>query len=248
MTVARVLLAVCIVVISGGASANTPRKEALARELVTLLKASGGISPFTLIRLIGSGSGGSNKMQEFEQMESKFEVAGQENAIRIYAATLTQPQLEQLVALFKSETGQAFLRAGTALALADQGRLADIVRVSLEGAVQTSKQKRTMADMRSLGTATEAWAIDNNAYPAVNSMDALTAEISPTYIHTVPRDDAWDTPFVYVVSSDKKKYRFISAGPDKKMNPTSRRLTAPLQKSDDIVYDSGEFLQAPEFK
>ena len=246
MTPARAFLAVCILVISASASAETPRKEALARELVTLLKESGHASPYALIRAIGSGAAGTNTEQEFEQLEARFQ-AGQENAVRIYA-TLTEPQLEQLVAFFKSETGQAFLRVGTAVAVAGAGRLAEIPVARLEGALETSRQKRTMADMRSLATATEAWATDKNRYPAANSMDALTAEISPTYIRTVPREDGWGTPFVYIVSSDGMKYRFISAGPDKKMNPTSRRLSEPLQKSDDIVFDTGEFVQAPELK
>ena len=50
------------------------------------------------------------------------------------------------------------------------------------------------------------------------------------------------------VSPDALTYRFISAGPDKKIHPTSRALAVSLQKSDDIVFQSGAFLQAPGLK
>src|SRR5437867_7536931 len=49
------------------------------------------------------------------------------------------------------------------------GILAAIAIPNLLNAVQRGKQKRSMADMRSLATAIEAYAVDNNVYPQANA-------------------------------------------------------------------------------
>ena len=46
------------------------------------------------------------------------------------------------------------------------GILAAIAIPNLLNAVQRGKQKRSMSDMRALATAVEAYAVDNNSYPA----------------------------------------------------------------------------------
>ena len=75
------------------------------------------------------------------------------------------------------------------------GILAAIAIPNLLNAVQRGKQKRTMSDMRALATAIEAYAVDNNAYPAAvvrrghlhdDRASTLTTSsftnLSPTYI------------------------------------------------------------------
>ncbi|HEX9688445.1 MAG TPA: prepilin-type N-terminal cleavage/methylation domain-containing protein, partial [Thermoanaerobaculia bacterium] len=84
------------------------------------------------------------------------------------------------------------------------GILAAIAIPNLLNAVQRGKQKRTMADFRSLATALEAYAVDNNYYPAGScSTGAFTTAASaamtdgsltvlvPTYIAQPPRLDGW---------------------------------------------------------
>ena len=46
------------------------------------------------------------------------------------------------------------------------GIIVAIAIPNLLNAIQRAKQKRTMADMRAIGTAAEAYAVDNNRYPA----------------------------------------------------------------------------------
>src|SRR6202171_2631010 len=70
------------------------------------------------------------------------------------------------------------------------GILASIVIPNLLTAVQRSKQKRTMADMRTIATAWEARATDVNRYNAAGitvptatvTDDNLTSFLSPTYV------------------------------------------------------------------
>src|SRR5215471_2765260 len=83
------------------------------------------------------------------------------------------------------------------------GILAAIAIPNLLNAVQRGKQKRTMADMRSLATAVEAYAVDNNNYLAATCLPGVfttygtvmdtnsLSSLSPTYIGNPPRIDGW---------------------------------------------------------
>src|SRR5512134_435367 len=83
------------------------------------------------------------------------------------------------------------------------GILAAIAIPNLLTAMQRSKQKRTMADMRSIATAWEAYATDNNSYNAAGQSVSsefdpsafvnmgygeLSALLSPTYIRNTPQN------------------------------------------------------------
>src|SRR6185503_5899530 len=80
------------------------------------------------------------------------------------------------------------------------GILAAIAIPNLLTAMQRSKQKRTMADMRSIATAWEARATDTNSYNAagvtfIAPSEAITANVKgwlmSTYIKVTPEKDAW---------------------------------------------------------
>ena len=67
------------------------------------------------------------------------------------------------------------------------GIIAAIAIPNLLNAIDRGKQKRTMADLRSMGTAIEEYSIDNNFYPVANSTwPALETEVSPSYIRALP--------------------------------------------------------------
>src|SRR4030095_5717 len=63
-------------------------------------------------------------------------------------------------------------------------------------AIDRGKQKRTMADIRSLRTAVESYAVDNNFYPKVSTYAAVTPFLQPIYIKTATTesgsDKAWE--------------------------------------------------------
>src|SRR5438270_9003116 len=81
------------------------------------------------------------------------------------------------------------------------GILAAIAIPNLLTAMQRSKQKRTMADMRTIATAWEARATDINRYNAAGvtvptasvTIANLTTFLSPTYVKTFPQHDGWGT-------------------------------------------------------
>jgi len=112
---------------------------------------------------------------------------------------------------------------------------------ALLAAGDSSEMRRTRADMRSLSTSTEAYFTDHAQYPQVKTMEELRAKLSPEYLKKVPMVDGWGTPFAYRASRDH--YRFVSAGPDRKFNPTSLDLGKTPAKSDDIIYADVELIR-----
>jgi type II secretion system protein G len=133
------------------------------------------------------------------------------------------------------------------------GILAAIAIPNLLTAMQKSKQKRTMADIRSIATAWESYAVDYNAYtpggqPTVQlAVGTLTNQIAPTYIRSFPATDAWNTPWDFRVNSATRaqQYRIISYGKAGTADPAVvEGVTTNFEC--DIVYENGSFIKYPE--
>jgi general secretion pathway protein G len=137
------------------------------------------------------------------------------------------------------------------------GILAAIAIPNLLNAVQRGKQKRTMSDMRALATAVEAYAVDNNQYPAAacpggtftnGTYNTLATNsftnLSPTYIADPPRKDGWQRFFQYALATDSQAYAIRSLGRDG--NATTISCGTTTNFNDDILYSNGTFLQWPE--
>jgi type II secretion system protein G len=135
------------------------------------------------------------------------------------------------------------------------GILAAIAIPNLLSALNRSRQKRTMADMRTIATAWEARAADVNAYnaagitwpPADASVTSLTF-LSPTYIKKLPIYDGWSVEF-RVSSATRDAYTVKSFGADR-LETTTATSAASQTKTDkfdcDIILSNGYFVQYPE--
>ncbi|MCM2317210.1 MAG: prepilin-type N-terminal cleavage/methylation domain-containing protein [Thermoanaerobaculia bacterium] len=143
------------------------------------------------------------------------------------------------------------------------GILAAIAIPNLLTAMQRSKQKRTMADMRSIATAWEAYATDMNAYSAAGAAGdldyaafkdftfaSLSAKLSPTYIRNTPQKDGWSRPFNYgvdnVTAGFAQQYVIRSLGKDVAADATVYTPGARGVFECDIVYSMGAFVAFPE--
>jgi type II secretion system protein G len=141
------------------------------------------------------------------------------------------------------------------------GILAAIAVPNLLTAMQRSKQKRTMADMRSLATAWEARATDMSKYNAGAALTAplagavtstnLIGGLSPTYIKVMPVNDGWGIPYefsadqIWAGSAISRTYMIRSFGKDGIAEGTPRG--GPTTQFDcDLIYSSGSFVQFPE--
>ena len=113
-------------------------------------------------------------------------------------------------------------------------------------AVDRGRQKRTMADIRTLGTAFEMYAVDSGGYAASDGwVDCAKYGflLEPDYLEMVPTEDAWEMPLRCF--SDGLFYRIVSGGKDGEIDPGS---IAEIEDfgADDIVYGNGSFLYVPE--
>ena len=124
------------------------------------------------------------------------------------------------------------------------GIIAAIAIPNLLNAIDRGKQKRTMADMRSIGTAVESYAVDNNFYPRNQSV-VPTTFLSPIYIKTVPATDGWSNTWIFASDTNGTLYTITSQAKD----ATTEGSPAGGTTADfdcDIIFASGQFYQWPQ--
>ena len=140
------------------------------------------------------------------------------------------------------------------------GILAAIAIPNLLTAMQRSKQKRTMADIRSIATAWEARATDTNRYNAAGvtlpgstiASSALGGMLTPTYIKTLPSKDGWGNAWVFLAdkgvsdTSAAQVYMIISKGKDNAQDAAADTPGPSTNFNCDLVYSNGAFLVYPE--
>ena len=125
------------------------------------------------------------------------------------------------------------------------GIIAAIAIPNLLNAIDRGKQKRTMADIRSVGTAVESYAVDNNFYPKVNSYANLTPLIQPTYIKTAPSADGWNKAWVFNGdTTNGVDYTVQSNAKDGIAGTNNGGQTGDFNC--DIVFTGGQFFQWPQ--
>ena len=138
------------------------------------------------------------------------------------------------------------------------GILAAIAIPNLLNAVQRGKQKRSMSDMRTMATAIESYAVDNNFYPSTGCPaqsivtgtimnDTSLSLLSPTYIANPVRKDGWDHFFFYGVdtTANAQAYGILSGGRNAALEG-SPTCTTTTNFNEDIIYSNGGFVQFPQ--
>ena len=139
----------------------------------------------------------------------------------------------------KKRNNKGFTLIELLIVVAIIGIIVAIAIPNLLNAIQRAKQKRTMADMRSAGTAAEAYAVDFNSYPASAAVtlpsgftwplaltfgDPATAttyagRVSPTYIRALPLVDGWSSFFLYKTNTNQQDYVIASFGKNGTSDP-----------------------------
>ena len=122
------------------------------------------------------------------------------------------------------------------------GIIAAIAIPNLLNAIDRGKQKRTMADMRSIGTAVESYAVDNNVYPVAASAAILKTLVEPIYIKTMPTTDGWSN--TYAVTAIATQYTIYSMGKDGSGSTCTPATTTTF--NDEICFINGQFLRYPQ--
>ena len=127
------------------------------------------------------------------------------------------------------------------------GIIAAIAIPNLLNAINRGRQKRTMADMRSIGTALESYSVDFNFYPkvAATNMTSWQPYLEPTYIKRLPLNDGWNQMLVAVGTTAGTSYTIYSKakGGGATIEATAGTTTS---FSDAIVFSNGQFFAWPE--
>jgi type II secretion system protein G len=138
------------------------------------------------------------------------------------------------------------------------GILAAIAIPNLLTAMQRARQKRSMADMRTIATAWESRATETNSYTSAAAGHALGGAVSmadlelalaPTYVRLIPHNDGWSHQFIFSANvawgtAGGKDYMIECYGRD-----GAPETSGPGPKTDfdcDIVYSGGIFINYPE--
>lgn len=139
------------------------------------------------------------------------------------------------------------------------GIVAAIAIPNLMSALQKGKQKATIADMKTIGLAIEAYIVDNSMAPgggtATVAID-LEPYLADFYLKHLPFLDGWGTPFQYVsgaLGADQAFYSIFSYGRDKASSVIDVARTNYYVDSfpvfdNDICFSNGMFTYAPKIK
>jgi general secretion pathway protein G len=122
------------------------------------------------------------------------------------------------------------------------GLLAAIAIPNLLNAVDKSKQRRTMSDLRSIGTAIEAYAVDNTYYPTAADVPAIKAVIDPIFFDSMPLVDGWS----HAIQADSvfAQYTIYSQGKDATGTTCAAGMTSTF--NDQICFVNGRFQRYPD--
>lgn len=131
--------------------------------------------------------------------------------------------------------------------LAVIGMLAAIAIPNLLTAIQRSKQKRTMADMRTIATAVDGYISDNNKVPAAATLEELRPLLVPKYAKELAEKDGWANDLSYAPLP--QGYAIASGGADGDLDRAldEYKMQQGTQHFDcDIVFAYGKFVQYPQ--
>lgn len=124
--------------------------------------------------------------------------------------------------------------------------IAAIAAPNLIDAVDRAKQKRTMAALRSIGTACEEYSLDNFFYPVASTQgnaSYLSPYLTPRYMKVFPAQDGWGWNIQYGTSSGGTGYTVRSLGKDGIKNASP--IGPSFDPNCDIVFQNGQFIAYP---
>lgn len=138
-----------------------------------------------------------------------------------------------------------------------------LVTVSLANfmyALERARQRRTMADMRGIASALDAYGIDHNVYPPsaatvlppglalpTDTVGTAMSHLSPTYLRTVPLVDGWHSWFEYgTTGGGALAVDFVIRSCGKDGLPEASPPFGPTTSfNSDIIFVDGSFVQYP---
>ena len=149
---------------------------------------------------------------------------------------------------FAASPDHGFTLIELLIVVAILGIVSALAVANLINAHQRARQRRTVADIRSVATAVEAYASDSGYYPKVPSptVAGLDPYLTPTYIREIPKLDGWGREIGLISDPNGASYTLFSAGAEGLATPLTWKSGPTTSFSDDIVLSSGQYVQWPE--
>jgi prepilin-type N-terminal cleavage/methylation domain-containing protein len=147
------------------------------------------------------------------------------------------------------------------IVLAILGILSAIALANYWNSLNRTRQKRTMADIRTIAIAWEARATDFGSYSAAGltfptnafTPSEMSVLLAPTYVRAFPVRDAWHHSLDFAASQPlgsaipSTVYGIRSRGRDNDADTAGVYLDGPTTRFDcDIIFSNGNFVVYPE--
>jgi prepilin-type N-terminal cleavage/methylation domain-containing protein len=146
------------------------------------------------------------------------------------------------------------------------GIIAALLIPNFLDALQKAKQKRTVADVRNVGTAEMSWltdqiaaaaagqsstTVDLGSYGASKAASAISSKFVPQYIQEIPDKDGWKVQMQYFLTTNFSQARIMairSCGQKGSCVGSSYTAGAfePTDYEQDIVWADGFFVRWPQ--
>lgn len=163
----------------------------------------------------------------------------------------------------RSERGFTLIELMIVIAII--GIVAAILVPNLIDAMQKAKQKRSMGDIKIVGTSLMSWLTDQSGAAAAagnatavdladitpQDWQKVTEVLVPQYLQEIPREDAWRTSYDYRVDLEDPHGELVfsvrSLGRDATASGTEYTVGAfdPTDYDQDIVWVDGGFIRWP---
>ncbi len=151
--------------------------------------------------------------------------------------------------IMKSKKGFTLIELLIVIAII--GIIAAIAIPNLLTALQKAKQKATMGDMKSIGTAVESYMTDNYLAPG----DITDANITVFYMKKIPISDGWGNGWNYTRGGTAfDEYSIGSGGRDGSFGGFGQFQTVPYIVNtlsgfdNDIIFSNGTYTFGPRVK
>jgi len=122
------------------------------------------------------------------------------------------------------------------------GIIAAIAIPNLLQALETARQKRSFADLRTIALALAVYNNDHSHYPVLGDTNHL--ELVP-FLGKLPTADGWRTPFGYQCGGTGTLYTAVSYG-NNRVADLPYSLGRITRFQDDIVFIDSQLVQWPE--
>jgi type II secretory pathway pseudopilin PulG len=159
--------------------------------------------------------------------------------------TMTAQEKAHVHALKAWSTGALVIGivAAVFVVIAMTGVIAAIAIPNFLNAVDRGKQKRTMADMRSIAEGVEAYKREfNSQYPTVPTAADMKQALEPRFLKAFPATDGWGHEFA--IESSPDGYTILSRGKDGTGDDCEPAATVTF--NDEICFRDGQFVRYPQ--